>query len=288
MALLDLEKTTTREYFNCVGYTKRGYRCSRKISKVDAQSGQLLLDGLPSRSLDPRTLDEDLEAIANKLLCSNNHRKRERANGNNNDDQVHEMVTKWRSIIVRENERSRARFCRQQAGNTGRRAELQDNGVEGTLSLADEEAAARLMEAARNLARALEEWRTRGPPSASTENARRQPTSSETSSLPATAVPTAPEVPMVQQSTSPRVVAVPETTTPPANLSNLATERRAQQLHDNQCPVCLDEFQDPCETPCGHIFCHSCATLWVASSHRGDCPTCRHPTRLDELVLLRG
>ncbi|XP_043940396.1 E3 ubiquitin-protein ligase TRIM39-like isoform X2 [Protopterus annectens] len=42
------------------------------------------------------------------------------------------------------------------------------------------------------------------------------------------------------------------------------------------CPVCLDFFNDPVMTDCGHNFCKQCIdTCWVGSERNVTCPECR-------------
>ena len=49
--------------------------------------------------------------------------------------------------------------------------------------------------------------------------------------------------------------------------------------HDNQCPVCMEDFskQNPdfevLEMPCQHKFCGPCLNEWLRKNH--NCPVCR-------------
>jgi len=60
----------------------------------------------------------------------------------------------------------------------------------------------------------------------------------------------------------------------------------AQQDDDSQCSVCLEGIDDPCLTPCGHVFCYECIVTSVRSlGASGKCPICREP--LQECNLMR-
>lgn len=45
------------------------------------------------------------------------------------------------------------------------------------------------------------------------------------------------------------------------------------QSYDNQCPMCLDKFQEPIVLSCKHIFCEECISKWFNQEHT--CPMCR-------------
>ncbi|KAL7754181.1 hypothetical protein RI367_000162 [Sorochytrium milnesiophthora] len=55
--------------------------------------------------------------------------------------------------------------------------------------------------------------------------------------------------------------------------------------HD--CLICTSAFTHGSMTPCGHIFCHSCITLWLKQSKH--CPSCRQPVNAESLarIMLR-
>ena len=51
---------------------------------------------------------------------------------------------------------------------------------------------------------------------------------------------------------------------------------RAARLASAQylsCPICLDEFEAPVVTPCGHHFCEKC--IKSALQLKRECPSCR-------------
>ncbi|KAK4502889.1 hypothetical protein PRZ48_006315 [Zasmidium cellare] len=108
MKILGLEKTTDKSFFNCVGDTQKGRRCGCQIARHNVESGKDLLCQLPRRSVNPQLLEEDLRAIAYKLLCVRWHR----------DSQVERMLQRWRPIVVAETARSRARFFQSQTRET--------------------------------------------------------------------------------------------------------------------------------------------------------------------------
>uniref|UniRef100_A0A8C5GGR5 Uncharacterized protein n=1 Tax=Gouania willdenowi TaxID=441366 RepID=A0A8C5GGR5_GOUWI len=42
------------------------------------------------------------------------------------------------------------------------------------------------------------------------------------------------------------------------------------------CPICLDLFEQPVSTPCGHNFCHDCIKKYWKSVTLPQCPMCKH------------
>lgn len=100
MKLLRLEKTTDKGYFNCVGDTLKGRRCGCQIARHNVVAGEQLLRQLPRRSVNPDLLEQDLRAIAYKLLCVRWHR----------DAQVDRMVNRWRPVVLAANAKSKAQF----------------------------------------------------------------------------------------------------------------------------------------------------------------------------------
>ena len=57
---------------------------------------------------------------------------------------------------------------------------------------------------------------------------------------------------------------------------------------DLTCSICLDAFNDPVRTPCGHLFCRPCITEYIRSvASAGNPPTCPHdrePLAASDLV----
>jgi hypothetical protein len=51
------------------------------------------------------------------------------------------------------------------------------------------------------------------------------------------------------------------------------------------CPICLDVFNVPVRTQCGHIFCRGCLGSWMAN--RSQCPECRAEVSLEEVCVDR-
>lgn len=50
----------------------------------------------------------------------------------------------------------------------------------------------------------------------------------------------------------------------------------APDMHEHlQCSVCLDVFNDPVTTPCGHNFCKTCLTACWVQSQDYRCPYCK-------------
>nr|XP_033470448.1 E3 ubiquitin/ISG15 ligase TRIM25-like [Epinephelus lanceolatus] len=52
-------------------------------------------------------------------------------------------------------------------------------------------------------------------------------------------------------------------------------------LYEEQllCSICLDAFNEPVTTPCGHNYCKSCITGYWASSNQIQCPLCKKKFR---------
>lgn len=50
------------------------------------------------------------------------------------------------------------------------------------------------------------------------------------------------------------------------------------------CTICLEDFYQPCETPCWHRFCRICIETWL-DGHR-TCPCDRRPLRMSDVKLV--
>ncbi|XP_045899591.1 E3 ubiquitin-protein ligase TRIM39-like isoform X5 [Micropterus dolomieu] len=64
------------------------------------------------------------------------------------------------------------------------------------------------------------------------------------------------------------------------NISMIMAEAAAQDLFSEQeltCSICLDLFDEPVSTPCGHNFCQGCIGGYWASSLVCTCPLCKRP-----------
>lgn len=56
-----------------------------------------------------------------------------------------------------------------------------------------------------------------------------------------------------------------------------------------QCSVCLDRFEDPYITPCGHTYCRICISNVIGMCNGcGPCPQCRQPLCLSSIVPNRS
>lgn len=67
---------------------------------------------------------------------------------------------------------------------------------------------------------------------------------------------------------------------------NSIAQRKLDQLNDNDCGICKDEYTSPVTTTCGHVFCKKCA-LRHTQRHK-DCPFCRGAHRADQLTTIKG
>lgn len=57
--------------------------------------------------------------------------------------------------------------------------------------------------------------------------------------------------------------------------------------HDTDiCPVCLDETDTKCFTPCKHVFCDKCIFGVFQSDQPDVCPICRSPIKLSGIKLV--
>ncbi|KAI6163980.1 SNF2 family N-terminal domain-containing protein [Pisolithus thermaeus] len=52
---------------------------------------------------------------------------------------------------------------------------------------------------------------------------------------------------------------------------------------DRTCVLCRCDFSQGFITPCAHVFCEECLTVWLARKKGGVCPVCRVPIQMDEL-----
>ena len=52
------------------------------------------------------------------------------------------------------------------------------------------------------------------------------------------------------------------------------------------CVICLDAFDQPVITACGHMFCREC--MMEHLSGKTDCPQCREPLTVDDLLPVRS
>lgn len=62
-------------------------------------------------------------------------------------------------------------------------------------------------------------------------------------------------------------------------------ERTIELIKTNfSCAICLYLTEEPCMTPCGHLFCSECLMQWIHSIEDTVCPKCRRMFRIDSLV----
>ena len=58
-----------------------------------------------------------------------------------------------------------------------------------------------------------------------------------------------------------------------------------------ECSVCLDAFDDPVTTPCGHLYCRNCIVncidTGISQNGAAQCPDCRQPITQSSLVPLQ-
>lgn len=52
-----------------------------------------------------------------------------------------------------------------------------------------------------------------------------------------------------------------------------------------QCSICLDEINNPCVTPCGHMYCYECICEWLEQSNQ--CPICKSLLNPNDLIHIQ-
>lgn len=64
-------------------------------------------------------------------------------------------------------------------------------------------------------------------------------------------------------------------------------ERTIERIKTNfSCAICISLTEEPCMTPCGHLFCSECLMQWVHSTEETICPKCRRMFRVDNVVSI--
>lgn len=56
---------------------------------------------------------------------------------------------------------------------------------------------------------------------------------------------------------------------------DMATASSVLSKEQLQCPICLDLFNQPVSTPCGHNFCRDCINTYWQNSNMSQCPLCK-------------
>jgi len=60
---------------------------------------------------------------------------------------------------------------------------------------------------------------------------------------------------------------------------------RTDQVHEGECAICAEPFEEPRQLPCSHIYCVQCLERWVYNEGQLPCltcPTCREEFQLPE------
>ena len=58
-------------------------------------------------------------------------------------------------------------------------------------------------------------------------------------------------------------------------------------LPEDNCIICLSEFENPIITGCGHYFCKECITNSVKFGSK-NCPMCRKPLKNEEIYHVKN
>ncbi|KAF2171908.1 hypothetical protein M409DRAFT_50523 [Zasmidium cellare ATCC 36951] len=119
--------------------TKTRASTASPISKADRQAATIILERLPSRSQDPKTLRQDLKVLANLLLCNGYHREKLRPAGRPCRPQMRETVANWELIIREENLRASARAFHGRSSNARPKEEKRPGSEERKFKREDEE-----------------------------------------------------------------------------------------------------------------------------------------------------
>ena len=61
-------------------------------------------------------------------------------------------------------------------------------------------------------------------------------------------------------------------------------QRVKDTIEQSTCPICLDDVQQPCMTPCHHLFCGVCLLRCIGQNAR--CPICRKTVDATEVIAL--
>ncbi len=62
-------------------------------------------------------------------------------------------------------------------------------------------------------------------------------------------------------------------------------EERMTGLADQECSICLSEYENPLALTCSHIFCSSCLA-YSLNGRSGNCPTCRMSIDANKLIYI--
>lgn len=57
-------------------------------------------------------------------------------------------------------------------------------------------------------------------------------------------------------------------------LKKLDDKASQDDLDENECPICIDDIQDPAILSCGHMFCYDCITSFTSGNNK-KCPLCK-------------
>lgn len=58
-------------------------------------------------------------------------------------------------------------------------------------------------------------------------------------------------------------------------LTGLVPLQTLPEGSEEECPICAEEFSNPVQLPCSHIYCQICIDKWLHRKGKNSCPTCR-------------